>query len=421
MSLVKRLHLNSRAEICIICTLVLYVGYVVDRSIGGYADDLIAALMGLVVIYGIWKNVYSKSERCMLWILTAIVFLGILSNFLIGIVTNFSYILNDAFSFVRIYLVYFGFIALLRKNKNALINTVDRLGLYAEAFIIASFMFGILNILGIVKMYSSVRFGFPNYYFIFGNASQYGVTVGCALAFMIFSRRTNIILEGMALATLVLTLKGMGLIIAFVYFILVLVAYKKLQWWHYAVASIGLISILQYQIKRYLFDLSAPRPILIHNGFVTALRYFPFGSGFATFGSNMAAVHYSPLYYEYGFDSIASLAINSPYLNDAYLGMLVGQFGLIGLGLSIYLIWKIGKPLIGKTTLKNKQKYIAIACFSCFCGMAVMAGSVKNSAGEILMMVFALYKLLSEYNDKKIKISQYTKPKGVEDVKEDCQ
>ena len=419
MSLVKRLHLNSRAEICIICTLVLYLGYVMRQSIGGYVDDIVAALMGLAVIYGVYKNKYTKSERCMLWLLTAIIFLGFISNFLIGIVTNFAYILNDAFSFVRIFLVYFGILALLRNKKNALINTVDRLGLYAEAFIIVTFLFGLLNLLGVVNMYSSIRFGLPNYYFVFGNASQFGVSVGCALAFMIFSRRTNIFLEGMALACLVMTMKGMGLIIAFVYLVLIFVAYKKIQWWHYAVALMGLVVILRYQIDNYLFDQSAPRPILIHYGFVTALRYFPFGAGFATFGSNMAAVHYSPLYYEYGFDNIASVNTDSPYLNDAYLGMLAGQFGIIGLALFLYLLWKIGKTLIRKTAIKNKNKYIAIACFACFCGMAVMAGSVKNSVGEMLMMVFALYQLLAEEKDKKI--CHNTKPKGVEDVKENCQ
>ena len=398
----RRLLFNTRAEFCIICVLLLYLFFVANLPFSSYFDDLVAGLLTLPVLIGLLEKKFNKTEIRMLVALGLTCLLGVVSNFLTGIVTNISYILNDVFSFLRIFLVYFGLIALVRGKPKALEALTNRLGFYAKIFIAVAFVFGILNLLGIVRMYSTVRFGLRNYYFYFGNSSQFGIFIGCALALLIFSGKSRTIYEIMALACLVMTFKGMGLIIAAVYFILTFVVHRKIRWWHYLIALSVLAYILQFQITSYILDESAPRAILIYYGFVTAFKYFPIGSGFATYGSNMAAVHYSPLYYSYGFQLRKALTVfddgygSMTYLNDAYLGMITGQFGIFGLLLVFYVFVKLGRSIFGRSNIDNKAKYITIACFSCFCGMAIMAGSIKTAGGEMLMAVFALYELMNE-------------------------
>ncbi len=404
----RKLLFNARAEFFILCVILLFLYYVVELPFSGYYDDLVAVLLTVPLLIGLLQKKFTKVEIRMLSALLLVCLLGVLSNFYAGIVTNHRYIANDAFSFIRMFLVYFGAISLLRGKPNAVENVVNRLGLYAKLFILAAFTFGVLNIIGIVRMYSTFRFGLRNYYFYFGNASQFGVFIGCALALMIFQGRNKLGFELMALICLIMTFKGMGLIIAAVYFVLTAVAHRKLKWWHYLITLVVLVYVLRYQVTSYILDETAPRAILIYYGFVTAFSFFPFGSGFASFGSNMAAVHYSPLYYMYGFQLRKALTVNvdgTTYLNDTYLGMVVGQFGIIGLLLVVFVFLKLGQRILINPTPQNKSKYIAIACFSCFCAMAIMAGSIKTASGEMLMIVFAIYQLLSENDNRLMKMA----------------
>lgn len=58
---------------------------------------------------------------------------------------------------------------------------------------------------------------------------------------------------------------------------------------------------------------------------------FPLGSGFATYGSDQAFKHYSPLYVRFGFHHDYVLAQDTGFaMNDNFWPMLLDQFGLFG-------------------------------------------------------------------------------------------
>ena len=59
-----------------------------------------------------------------------------------------------------------------------------------------------------------------------------------------------------------------------------------------------------FQIRNYLINEKAPRHLFFKYSIITATEYFPLGSGFATFGSDMAAKKYSDLYVKYGFEPL---------------------------------------------------------------------------------------------------------------------
>ena len=401
----KRLKIKRRGAVCVLCILMLYLSYFSGIPYRSYFDDFVAIILGIFFVWGIINGKFTKTEKIIAVLICIICAIGAVSNYNSGLVMNARYIFADAFSFVRIFLVYFGLIACLRGKNKQFSYVLTQLGDFAHIFIISAFLFAVLNLLGVVKMYVETRYGLPNYFFYFHNSSQFGVFMGCTLALLIFSNKNSLVYEIMAVLCMALTFKGMGMIIAAVYIILMLIINNKIRWWHYLMMGISLIFILQYQIVTYILDKTAPRAILIYYGFITAIRYFPLGSGFASYGSNMAAVHYSPLYYLYDFQYRKALTIfddgngATTFLNDTYLGMVLGQFGFWGLLLLVGALFLFGKQIFKSNTNNKKAKFIAIACFLSFCGISIMAGSIKTQIGEMLMVIFALYQLLLE-NDK---------------------
>jgi hypothetical protein len=70
-----------------------------------------------------------------------------------------------------------------------------------------------------------------------------------------------------------------------------------------------------------------------------ANTYFPFGSGFATFGSHMASLQYSPLYSSRGYGKFYGMSPgNGAFLSDTFWPIVIAQFGYIGLILFLLIL-----------------------------------------------------------------------------------
>ena len=194
-----------------------------------------------------------------------------------------------------------------------------------------------------------------------------------------------------------MTLKGMSLIIVAVYVALILLRAKRVKLWHVLAVGSVLIIVLGYQFSTYLLDSTAPRAILLRYGTVTANTYFPIGSGFGTYGSDIAGKHYSALYYRYGFASRSVLLYGDrTALDDAYLAMIMGQFGWVATALMVYVFYQIGLKIIRFKITQSNEYYICLSLYACFIGMAIMAGSIKQSAGQLILFVIQLFFLRNE-------------------------
>lgn len=86
--------------------------------------------------------------------------------------------------------------------------------------------------------------------------------------------------------------------------------------------------------------------------------YFPFGSGFGTFGTEIAAQYYSPLYYRYGLSSFWALTEGGSELTDCYWPAVGAEMGLFGVVLAAVLILLFFKVFIQST---RGYKYFSIA------------------------------------------------------------
>lgn len=87
---------------------------------------------------------------------------------------------------------------------------------------------------------------------------------------------------------------------------------------------------------------SFARPVLYATGFLILTDHFPFGTGLASFASYRSIEPYSGVYVEYGINNVYGLSPAFPsFVCDAYYPSLA-QFGIVGIGLFIWLMtWLI--------------------------------------------------------------------------------
>lgn len=368
-------------------------------------DDVIPLILGIIwCVHFVSKKCGGKENKIFI-LLLSICAIGLASNLASGLARIMPIVL-DLFSFLKMFFVYLGIYALLDGKQYLIARVVNTVSMFSKFFLIASFFFGLLNLFGVVQMYDKMRFGITNYHFIFGNASQFGILVGVAFAFVIYSKPKCVhFYEIIAMATLIFTMKGMALIIAAVYIAMLLVVKKRIKIWQLALVGVVLTFVLRYQIYTYLLDETAPRAILIRYGAVTANTYFPFGGGFATWASDAAGKYYSPLYSKYGLNTRNAFIydyVGGTALDDAYLGMAIGQFGWLGTIILGLVFLMIGKKIFETNTSFDRAKYISIALFASFCGMAVMAGSVKGTPGQLMLLAIQIFCLINSENTGRI-------------------
>ena len=260
------------------------------------------------------------------------------------------------------------------------------------------------------------RYGIVPFFFIFGNEGRYGYIIACALLVILMTervKRRRIMYEFLAILNILYTTKGVGYIVAACYIILLILWHRdtKLTTPKITILALGVIAASTTQINVYLRDLESPRMTLIRYGFVTANRYFPFGSGFVTYGSDMALRNYSQLYHLYGFDNLWGLSPEFAFaLNDCYLGMVFGQFGYIGAVMFAVMLVMVFIPVY-KLDANKKVKALTLSIFIGIVVSAIGTAIIKSSIG---VFVFAFLGLMCGYsgNDSAITDSDIEKEGG---------
>lgn len=131
--------------------------------------------------------------------------------------------------------------------------------------------------------------------------------------------------------------KGLTFYIIYVSLILLSKYIKKINIKQVILLSPIIIWIAEDRIKSEILNDGSVRGLLYSTSFKIADDFFPLGSGFGTFGSNMSRVIYSPLYYIYNLSNSYGLSPAWPaYITDSHWASVIAESGWIGF--SIYLI-----------------------------------------------------------------------------------
>ncbi len=175
---------------------------------------------------------------------------------------------------------------------------------------------------------------------------------------------------------------------------------RKLHIWQIVLLVCMALIFAYGDLQEYILNGNAPRALLLQYGFVTANRYFPLGSGFASYGSEMAKRYYSKLYYEYGFDKIWSMSPENNLsgsevgtLNDCYLGMIVGQYGWIGLCCYVGIIYSIYK-ILTKGLGNTYSKAVSISTLITILSSVMVSNNTSSHFGICMYAVMGMLRFL---------------------------
>lgn len=335
-----------------------------------YSDEIIAVFSIIYIILKLTLTQYrrkcSANTIKIIFAMCLLIIVGIISNVTAQIQTNWFIIGVDIISNFKIILISIAIYMMI--NKEISVDILKKLNGISKIFIVLGLFFGIISLFVDLGMRGEYRYGIYCFNFIFSQAHIYSMFLLFALLVVVFNtkkERTFFLYWTLVNIQLILTTKGISILTVacsiFIYFFI----YKKGKINFKIIIPMGIAaSVLGgYQINTYLLNDTAPRAVLYLYGMKTAMRYFPIGAGFATFGSDMAAKNYSLLYMQYGFFNRYGMSPDkTSFLNDNYWPMILGQFGIIGTLIVVYIIY-IFLKILQKVSINRNIKTIMFTIF----------------------------------------------------------
>lgn len=362
-----------------------------------YLDELLAiySIAGILL----YKKYHLKSILILqsFCILGLILVTGFCSNILYGLQNSVVSILIDAFGMLKAAFVFYYLLFYLPiKTQKKIISILTPIG---KAFILLSFIFGVINLFYDIGMSFNYRYGIRTYRFIFQNPGSLNLLLLCFYAIIVANKRNSwcIIYFIMVCITTIFTLRGSALGTLMVLVLgKFIVRQKKMSLFRIIPLGIGAICLGWNQLYYYIFSGNAIRSLFYDTSFIIGKRFFPIGTGFSTFGSDQAFRHYSPLYYEFGFDSTAVSPLNGAFANDTFWPMLIAQFGFICT--LLYMVFlALQLKFILKQHMSRPQKVVTITLFSSLI-IASLGSAIYTSSGAII--VYGIMALLLNNFDK---------------------
>lgn len=376
---------------------ILMIVLIVLEILGGrsYADEIIGVCSGLYIIYLLFSSKLYFEDFIIAVMMMLTIVIGVLGNSNSKLINSKFAILIDIVAEFKILLTFFACKYFVNEEtKDGIVKLLYRV---AKIFIIIAFIFGIITIFVNTGMYSSERYGLPSYKFIFPMSFQFFVVE--LLALYIILEYKNIVKDVkikkyviMCIITMLLITKGPPIIFSFVFLILMYYFKKNKKIKLRILIPIAVIGCVlgSYQIETYLMNENAPRYLFFEYSFVTANDYFPLGSGFATFGSDMASRNYSKLYYKYGFHKLFGMnPDDSSFMSDTFWPMAIGQFGwifgILYIGVYLYIF-----KFISSDKYSSNIKAFLYAILLQFYIHAIGSAILSSSAGLIGFIIIGI-------------------------------
>ncbi len=381
-----------------------------------FFDEAIT-IWALYIIITNYKFNINKRFDWMLIIMCMITIYGVICNYHFNYQTNIIPILNDIGNCFKVFITYIGASLYFRRLKLRIIDDFLVLAYnFVSIFIVVMFPFCILNMFVDIGMHQDVRYGIPSFAFIFEGAGKLSMLFYLMMSVILLHYKKikspsfmDLAIFFMALVIWTSTMRARAflfvLVLLFV-FGYVIYAKKRLEInrWSILIGLLLFITICADQIEYYGGDESSARYSLLYNGYRTMVDYFPFGCGFGTYGTDVAAKYYSKLYIEYGMNNVYGLTEDNPiFSHDNYWPAIMGQFGAIGMLGFVSLVYLLFSDMMKKS--RNSKLDLSVAVFLCFSQiMASFATAVFSNFVTVWLMFFAAM----FFNRKDLRLRTYS-------------
>ena len=398
-----QVHLKSLLVFLIVLALMI-----IERLFNGsYFDEVLGVIsMGYLIVFNRKIKRYDLVTFALI-IVTLVI--GLVSNWYSGLNVSLWSIGVDAVTQVKVIAAFFAVKYFLNdKEKQA---TLDMFLPIGKLYCIAAFICSIITQFVDIGMTNDTRFGLNSFAFGYTYNFEYITTFLVFFAAFVCTDKLTPRQKGlyyfMTVVAIGLNLKSQALILTFM-FVLLLFYFKR----HDRLNPIVIIAIVcgilflgQYQISTYLTHEGAARQVFNEYAVKTANNYFPFGSGFATYGSAEAAKNYSPLYTQYHFDKHWGMSRDfGPFLKDTHWASVLGQFGWIGAILMGIVYIRIFVSFTNSKSIRFDLKAFLYATFAQFVIHAIGSGIITSSSGMLGFVAIALASQVEVDKDVSIRL-----------------
>ena len=393
---------------------VLFIGLLLQQAISGnstnsttpsffgffsYADELCALVLFFIFC---WKFIngfrLTREENRILLLFFGMVGLGLISNAFSGL-QPLRYVLVDVFTCGRFIFAYLGIRSLHsgRVSDNFLYDNFNGI---AKLFAVVCF------VLMLHDYFFQPFFPLTDFrYFAFSTRLFYShptflanscIILICLLTVSFQKDRSNLFYVCLLATVTVMTLrtKAIGFVVLF---FLLLFSFRVLQvrskFFLFLPIVLGGFCVGWKQIQYYYFaHLDFARSVMARDCLKLANRFFPLGTGFATYGSYMATVHYSPLYQTLGYDNVYGLSSQSPYfLSDTFWPIITAQFGYFGLILFLLIVITFFQIAF---RFQKHDPYRFVALISILIYMLISSSSESSFFNPFSVLYFLVFGLL---------------------------
>ncbi|WP_455493760.1 hypothetical protein [Eubacterium sp.] len=304
-----------------------------------YSDEVIAVIITIAVLFKLLQNKAKllKFEQGMLIGLIMFEFFGIFS----GIHYNYQetqYMLIDAFTCIKFFIYYLGTRVLtqdkLSKDYLVSLNSICKiLAVVLFAFSIHDAFFTPWFPVGDYRYFTNsviLWFWHPE------SLSKASITIIFILAYNYKKYKNNIYYIFLLTVVMILTFRTKAIVSVVILYIFYLyfIKFNFKSLIPVGIATVAGASYFGYDsLNFYYVEIEdSARNILTRDSLTLSKQFFPLGTGFGTYGSSMAAQHYSKLYYTLGYNRIYKMnEYDTAYLSDTFWPIVIAQTGWLGL------------------------------------------------------------------------------------------
>ena len=230
-----------------------------------------------------------------------------------------------------------------------------------------------------VSVFSDRRYGFNSIVLFYSHPSM--LSASCLfLLSVVFALKGHISKGSWCIAVLIffavgsLRTKDIAACASFFTLYVFIFIFKRKFTLKYILILLPLIILIGWhQIEFYFVEIEmSARNQLTVRSFNIARDFFPFGTGFATYGSAFSTNPYSPVYWMYSLNTVHGLMPYShSFVSDTFWPMILGQTGFIGLAAYVVLFYR----LFRRIQTIDYNSYLYVSALFIFFYMAISSTS----------------------------------------------
>ncbi|RMC92310.1 hypothetical protein D9O40_20505 [Clostridium autoethanogenum] len=365
-----------------------------------YWDEL--SYIILLLLYLITKQFthVRKQNFKVLVVCIGMILVGLSGNIFFGYAYSGGAIIRDIVGFTKFPLT---FMVLMDTNYGEKLKDYAYKCIpFIKLMVFIIFAFGVLSLfIDIGMTQDEIRSGIHPYLFIYSHPTYLVSSMICILAILNASEeKLSVVYDLMISIIIILSMRTKGIVAIVVY---IFMKYgpkwiRKLKVLYWLAVLMIVIFASHSKLALYASYSNSPRESLYKGALTIIQKCFPIGSGFATYASFVSVNYLSKVYDFVNVAGIYDYTGNfDPEIGDAGFSYYMGQFGLIGSILFIYMAVQIVKASISSL---EKDRRLPVILLLVYIAITLTSEAILVNNGFELAVILAIIVAMSKNRGK---------------------